>query len=143
MDNDDEDDVRLFSSITNKKLENEFFAKFRKYSEIRDFMRNKVKQSPKLVSIQQIGQSVEGRPILCLKISMSKGANNKSIIYIDGGMHAREWASITTVLYTTEQLIKEFKNGNNLVRSLVKNFDFLIVPVVNPDGYEWSYTRVR
>lgn len=30
---------------------------------------------------------------------------NKRIIWIDGGIHAREWASIHTVLYFIDQVI--------------------------------------
>lgn len=105
-------------------------------------MTQKANESPKLVSVQRLGKSVEGRPILGLRIGLKSETNNKSIVYIDGGTHAREWASITTVLFVIDKLISEFKQGNTMVRNLVRNFNFHIVPVVNPDGYEWSYTRV-
>ncbi|XP_027869942.1 carboxypeptidase A1-like [Xiphophorus couchianus] len=50
-----------------------------------------VAENPKLVSKTVIGQSYEGRPLNVLKFST--GGSNHPAIWIDTGIHAREWAS--------------------------------------------------
>ena len=122
--------------------ENSFFDDFRRYGEIQEFLDKKLKENKAIVSVSSIGKSVEGRPIMCIKIGENLGSDKKQVIYIDGGMHAREWAAVSTTLYIIEHLIDDYNNGDKDVKSLLKTFDFFIVPVVNPDGYEYSHTKV-
>lgn len=63
----------------------------------------------------------------------------KPIIFIDGGMHAREWCTISTALHCASQLTDNLDTNQDLLDA----FDFIIVPIVNPDGYEFSRTFVR
>ena len=79
---------------------------------------------------------------MCLKIGENLGSSQKTVIYIDGGMHAREWAAVSTTLYIIDHLLSDYANGDRSVKSLLKRFDFFIVPVVNPDGYEYTHTTV-
>lgn len=65
--------------------------------------------------------------------------NQKQIILIDGGMHAREWCTISTALYCASQLTDNFDANKDLLNA----FDFVIVPIVNADGYEYSRRYVR
>ena len=95
-----------------------------------------------MTSVESIGKSFEGQSIWCIKIGVGLGSPQKEIVYIDGGSHGREWGTVSTALYIIEQLIDDYKNGDKDVNSLLKKFDFLIVPVVNPDGYEYSHTKV-
>lgn len=69
----------------------------------------------------------------------SRSVSKKSVILIDAGIHAREWCSISTALYCISQLTENLMKN----KILLKNFDFVIVPVVNVDGYEYSRTMVR
>lgn len=62
----------------------------------------------------------------------------KSVVLIDGGIHGREWISVATTVYCINQLIENFRRNTHLLRKL----DFLIVPIVNVDGYEYTHTNV-
>lgn len=57
-------------------------------------------------------------------------------------LNYREWISPAVVVYIAEQLIEGYNNGDARIKPLVENFDFYIVPVVNPDGYEYTHTNV-
>ena len=46
-------------------------------------------------------------------------------MWIDGGIHAREWISPAAVTYIIDYLVE---NSDNL------EADYYILPVVNPDG---------
>ena len=79
---------------------------------------------------------------MCLKIGERLGSPDKKVIYIDGGMHAREWAATSTTLYIIEHLLSDYASGDSTAQFLLKKYDFFIVPVVNPDGYEYTHTTV-
>lgn len=54
-------------------------------------------------------------------------------------MHAREWVTTQTALYAIHRLIEDLKTED---RDLIEGIDWIIFPVVNPDGYEFSHTTV-
>ncbi|XP_065315135.1 carboxypeptidase B-like [Gordionus sp. m RMFG-2023] len=53
---------------------------------------------PKLVTIIDIGESYEGRRMKILKIGRDTGSK-KPAFFVDGGIHAREWPTVTTAMY--------------------------------------------
>ena len=55
-------------------------------------------------------------------------------------MHAREWVAPATCLYIIEQLVKG-SDTDPEIQEMVQTFDWYIFPVMNPDGYKytWSY----
>lgn len=91
---------------------------------------------PGLVELENIGTSLEGRDLIFAKISTDPEANNP-IILIDGGIHAREWIAPAVVLYTLQQLVENEANSG-----LLEGIDWYLLPVLNPDGYEFTHTTV-
>lgn|GEM_PF-6331597 len=92
-----------------------------------------------LVSSFSIGQSYEGREIRGIKISGSGGTKqNRPAVLLNGTLHAREWISPMTNMYAAEQLLGQY-GTNSDIRSLLDEVDFYVIPVVNPDGYEYSW----
>lgn len=83
--------------------------------------------------LENIGKSYEKRAIQMLKIS-SNHSVGKPVVVLEGGMHAREWASPATVLFVAEQLTTNF----SYTQDLLKDVDYYVIPLVNPDGYEFS-----
>ncbi|KAJ8686548.1 hypothetical protein QAD02_022342 [Eretmocerus hayati] len=79
-------------------------------------------------SIRTIGKSHEGRALKVLHI----GAEDQNVpaIWIDGGIHAREWISPAVVTYIIDYLVKY---GNKF------KVQYYIMPMVNPDGYEYTF----
>ena len=66
-----------------------------------------------------IGKSTEGRDIVLVRMS-SGGGGSKPAIFIDGGMHAREWISPATVTYMMNILATDNARG----RELLEKFDW-------------------
>lgn len=62
----------------------------------------------------------------------------RPVVLIDGGIHAREWISVATALYCVHQLT----DNGHANRELLGKLDFVVVPVVNADGYEYTHTHV-
>lgn len=82
--------------------------------------------------------SFEGRPINYLKISTTNFEDeSKPVIFIDGGIHSREWVSPPSVTWAIHKLVEDVTEPD-----LLENFDFILLPVVNPDGYKFTFTTV-
>lgn len=92
---------------------------------------------PNHVSLIEIGESYEGRKILGLKISFSKGNPG---VFVEGGIHAREWISPAFVTYLANELLT---SKNESVREMAENYDWYLVPNTNPDGYVYTHERDR
>ncbi|XP_062567754.1 carboxypeptidase B-like [Saccostrea cucullata] len=91
-------------------------------------------------SLSTIGYSSEANEIQVLKVSRGDGQSRPSI-FIDGGIHAREWISPATVLYFINQMV--YGDEFDYAPQLLDKFDWYFAPVLNPDGYEYSHTTYR
>lgn len=84
-----------------------------------------------------IGKSFEGRPIRGVKLSAQAG---NTAIFVEGGIHAREWISPSTATFILDQLLH---SNDPKVKAIATNFDWYILPVVNPDGYAYTFEHDR
>ncbi|XP_075982067.1 carboxypeptidase B-like [Anticarsia gemmatalis] len=97
------------------------------------------KQYPEIAKVVEPAKSFEGRPLKYMKISTTNFQDtSKPVIVIDGGIHSREWISIPVVTWAIHKLVEDVTD-----RDMLEEFDWILIPVVNPDGYEFSRTRVR
>jgi len=90
------------------------------------------------VTTESIGQSYEGTEMRLAKVCRG-GCGNKPAMWIDGGIHAREWISPAAVTF----ILRELVENNTAHPDLLENLDWYILPVVNPDGYLFSHTENR
>ena len=83
--------------------------------------------------VKKIGnKTYEKRNLHLFRIN--KAGRGKPNVVIQAGAHAREWISIATCLYLIEQLT------SSKAAKYINELNFHIVPVLNPDGYEYSRT---
>ncbi|CAH0400952.1 unnamed protein product [Chilo suppressalis] len=113
------------------------WKQYHRLEDIYGFMDYLAKTYPAIVSVNTIGKSYEGRDLKVLRISDGK-ATNKAV-FIDGGIHAREWISPATVTY----FINQFAENFDVESDDIKNIDWYFLPVVNPDGYEFTHEGDR
>jgi carboxypeptidase T len=93
---------------------------------------------PGLAAVAEIGETLEKRKILALKISDNASANeNEPAVLIMGCHHAREWISVEVPFLFGKYLLDNYALDPQ-VRSLVDASEIWIVPIVNPDGLEYS-----
>ncbi|XP_050355625.1 carboxypeptidase B-like [Nymphalis io] len=105
---------------------------------IYDYIDKIAEDYPETVTLVNSTKSFEGRPLKYLKISKDKFASNKPVIFIDGGIHAREWITPPAVTYAIHKLVENVTEPD-----LLENFDWILFPVVNPDGYVYSFEMER
>ncbi|XP_029472841.1 carboxypeptidase A2-like isoform X2 [Rhinatrema bivittatum] len=95
---------------------------------------------PNLVSKLQIGTSYEGRPLYVLKFST--GGTNRPAVWLDCGIHSREWVTQATGLWTAHKLVSDYGKDSSIT-SLLNNLDIFLLIVTNPDGYAFTHTSNR
>lgn len=116
------------------------FTRYHRLNEIYkhlDFL-SKETYSNTRVTVKTVGKSYEGRDIKTVTISRGDGQSRDSV-FLDAGIHAREWIAPATALYWINQLVDPQSNYSKLLDRL----DFVIQPVVNPDGYEYTFNAFR
>ncbi|XP_026321179.1 carboxypeptidase B-like [Hyposmocoma kahamanoa] len=113
------------------------WKQYHRLIDIHGFMDYLAKTYPSIVSVKTIGKSFEKRDLKVLRISDGKPTNKA--VFIDGGFHAREWISPATVTF----FINQFAENFDVESDDVKNIDWYFLPVVNPDGYEYTHNVDR
>ncbi|CCC13248.1 unnamed protein product [Sordaria macrospora k-hell] len=101
---------------------------------------------PSIAKMGIIGDSFEGRPIHSFRIGdrSDENANNgtRKTILVTGGLHGREWISTSTVTYLLWSIITAY-GKESMVTKLLKHFDIVFIPVLNPDGYDYTWKTDR
>lgn len=113
------------------------FDRYMKYEEIISYIEELPNNYPDQVHLEELGRSDEDRPIYLLTINKNNSTrkNEKNVIFIEGGAHAREWVSPASALYLVERLLES--------PSLLRNAEWRLVPLLNPDGYVYSWNHDR
>ncbi len=115
----------------------DWFAEYRDGDEIAARMASLAARHPELATLRSIGTSLEGRPIHALDITR----NGKLDIVLDGGHHAREWISVMVPICIADRLVERADQPR--IRRILDAVRFHIVPIVNPDGYAYTWTTDR
>lgn len=66
--------------------------------------------------------------------------SNPNTLFIDGGIHAREWVAPATVTYIMEQMIRY---PSPQVTEWLKSVRVNFMPSINPDGYQYTWDSDR
>uniref|UniRef100_A0A672TKE6 Carboxypeptidase O n=1 Tax=Strigops habroptila TaxID=2489341 RepID=A0A672TKE6_STRHB len=94
-----------------------------------------------LVTQHYLGNTVENRPMYYLQISQPSD-KTKKIIWMDCGIHAREWIAPAFCQWFVKEILQNYKSDPNISRFL-QNLDLYILPVLNVDGYIYSWETDR
>ena len=101
-------------------------------------------QHPDLAALEVIGQSLQGRDIYALRLSDDAGTIDlaEPAVLVIGCHHAREWISVEVPLYFADYLLDNYGQVGAVTR-LLNYSEVWIVPVLNPDGFQYSWTTDR
>jgi len=91
----------------------------------------------KLAKVTVLGKSAEKRPIYALSVG---AASPRYQLVLMAGMHGREWITPHATLYVAMRLIQGYENGDRQATELLKETQVHFIPLINPDGYEFTRT---
>uniref|UniRef100_A0A3P9P164 Carboxypeptidase B2 (plasma) n=2 Tax=Poecilia reticulata TaxID=8081 RepID=A0A3P9P164_POERE len=118
-----------------------FYYRYHTLEDIYDWINRTANDYPDKVKAILVGSSYEKRPLYALKLSLNNRPNKKAM-WIDCGIHAREWISPAFCLFFVHYLLS-FYNVNTEITQILDNMDFYVLPVMNPDGYKYTWTNSR
>jgi murein tripeptide amidase MpaA len=103
---------------------------------------------PTLAQFVDLGTSIEGRHLYALRIgrkpapnTVSSGTHKIAVMFFSG-QHAREWIGPPTTMWLANQLLTRY-GTEATVTNLLNNAEIIVVPVMNPDGYSYTWTNNR
>jgi len=133
-------------SVTREKRssEDEYdYTKFNTFEDIEKELHRIVEQYNDIARLEVMGTTYEGRNMYALRVTKDIGPEpTKPIVLIDAGIHAREWVSVSTIMYIINQVVRN-PDDDTLIKAFVDSYDFVFMPVLNPDGYEYTWTTDR
>jgi carboxypeptidase A1 len=115
-----------------------WFADYKALDQVVLKLQTMVADHPELASLIDIGDSIEGRDMWALRVT-GPGGGDKPAVLFDGTQHAREWIAVMVPMWIADRLVYEYYT-NSTIKSLMDRVEFFIVPVVNPDGYAYTWT---
>lgn len=108
---------------------------------VRTWMDSMARNNPR-VRLDTIGRSTEGRAIVAMKVGASAESPGRPNVLFMATYHAREWAATETALRLVKWLAAA--PGTDARRdSLLARRDIWVIPVANPDGYQFTFTNDR
>ena len=99
-------------------------------------LRHLADDHPEIAQLQRIGRSIEGRPILALRIG-ERRRSARRVAFL-GCHHAREWISVEVPFLLAKDLLADASTAP--VRDWLQQGEVWVVPMVNPDGHEHTRT---
>ncbi|XP_061571651.1 carboxypeptidase B2 [Cololabis saira] len=118
-----------------------FYERYHTLEDIYDWINRTTHDNPNTVKVILVGSSYEKRPLYALKLSFNDRPGKKAM-WIDCGIHAREWISPAFCLWFVQYSLAFYKNNQDIT-NILDNMDVYVLPVMNPDGYKYTWTTNR
>jgi len=113
-----------------------WFSDFKTWPQVNSYLTDLAALNPTIATTFTAGTTIENRDIRGIRIT-GPGVGKPAIL-ISATQHAREWVAPMTAMYVADQLMSLY-GVDPQITSLINQVEFIIVPIVNPDGYEYSY----
>ena len=92
-------------------------------------------KNPSRISVSTFGKTLENRDLRLMTINPTSGPADKAV-FVDCGIHAREWISHAWCQHLVNYLINNPEN-DAAITAISEGLTWYVVPVLNPDGY-WA-----
>nr|WP_211340178.1 M14 family metallopeptidase [Solirubrobacter pauli] len=114
---------------------------FKSYDEIKADFEKAAKKYWPIAKLVNLGKSGRGKDIVGIKISLgaplTRDGSKPAVLYI-GAQHAREWITPEMNRRLMHYLLENYTRDRK-VRELINTRELWIVPVANPDGYDYTF----
>ena len=113
---------------------------YRRLFDYSEDMKRLAREHPDLVRPITLNHlTYEGRPVEGIEIATNPTARDGRPVFAQMGVHhAREWPSGEHAMEWAYELVLGYRRGDARVRRLVQSTRTVVIPVVNPDGFNAS-----
>jgi murein tripeptide amidase MpaA len=115
------------------------YDRYYRYEAFSAILQQLVQDHPRLLSIESIGKSHEGRDIWLVTVTNQDtgAASDKPAYWVDANIHASELAGGAAAMYLIDMLARAYGHRDDVTRCLDTRA-FYVCPRINPDGAEWA-----
>ncbi|CAL8294745.1 unnamed protein product [Lota lota] len=117
------------------------YTNYNNWDKVQSWISTISTSNPALISKQAIGSTFEGRPMTLLKLG-KKSSSTKPAIFMDCGIHAREWISPAFCQWFVNEALSTYGSDSQMT-SLLDQMDVYVLPVLNIDGYDYTHKSNR
>jgi hypothetical protein len=104
------------------------------------------KTYPGVTKLVKLGTTYQGRDILALKVTQGargiKDGSRPAVIF-SATQHAREWIAPEITRRVMNTYLQRWAADDEPTKKLLQSTELWFVPVMNPDGYEYTFTNER
>mmetsp|Transcript_110868 Transcript_110868/g.238719 ORF Transcript_110868/g.238719 Transcript_110868/m.238719 type:complete len:422 (+) Transcript_110868:34-1299(+) len=118
-----------------------YFDSYHDYEDVHAYFDSLAADFPSLAATSSIGNTYYGKSQKIITMSTDPSAG-KPTMWFDGGLHAREWISVATMTYVADFLLRGY-GTNSDATYLLDTFDVIVCPILNVDGYDYTWTTDR
>ncbi|XP_044044485.1 carboxypeptidase B2 [Siniperca chuatsi] len=134
-------EMQTRNDSTDPRSGSTFYERYHSLEDIYYWINRTQQDNPSKVKTILIGSSYEKRPLYALKLSLNNRPNKKAM-WIDCGIHAREWIAPAFCLWFVQYSLSSYRQNQDITH-ILDNMDVYVLPVMNPDGYEYTWTTNR
>jgi murein tripeptide amidase MpaA len=101
---------------------------------------------PGVTKLVKLGTTYQGRDILALKVTQgAKGIKDGSrpAVIFAATQHAREWIAPEITRRIMNTYLQRWAADDEATKKLLQSTELWFVPVMNPDGYQYTFTDER
>ena len=115
---------------------------YRTLADYENDLKTLAKENPGLVRLFELPEKTGlGRTVLGIEIAENVAARDGRPAFLNMGVHhAREWPSGEHAIEWAFDLVKGYKAGDARTKRIVERSRNIVVPIVNPDGFNQSRT---
>ncbi|KAG9477169.1 hypothetical protein GDO78_002525, partial [Eleutherodactylus coqui] len=117
------------------------YTTYHPMEDIYEWMNLMAEKHSDLVTQHNLGSTYESNSMKYLKISKPSNSSKK-IIWMDCGIHAREWIAPAFCQWFVKEIVQNHEKDSQIQR-ILKNIDLYVLPVLNIDGYIYTWTTER
>ena len=139
--------------IESDTVENKPLTQYLTFEELESWLESVADDYPNHTELKEISRTENDRRILGLHVGDKNNDSDKKKIFMECGIHAREWISPATCRYMIDQVLQAasdptFEVKDSLpydaedLRSLL-DFNWYIIVSMNPDGYAYTHSSDR
>uniref|UniRef100_A0A182N1B4 Peptidase M14 domain-containing protein n=1 Tax=Anopheles dirus TaxID=7168 RepID=A0A182N1B4_9DIPT len=119
--------------------------RYHRYADIVKYVHHLQRRHPQRVQLLHIGRSYEGRPVTVVRVTHAnqtargKRSKRRPAVFVEAGAHGHQWVGPAVATWLLSRLVAEEASAD----SVLQTHDWYVLPVLNPDGYEYSHRHDR
>ncbi|MDP7006075.1 MAG: M14 family zinc carboxypeptidase [Phycisphaerales bacterium] len=115
-----------------------WYSDYKTWDEVNARLQSISLSAPEITTTFIVGSTHEGRDIHGIRITAPGDTTGRKQVLFNGCQHAREWIAVMVPVYVAENIVNGWFN-DPAIQSYLESTEVIVVPIVNPDGYEFTY----